>query len=176
MKNWKVIAEFTGIAAIVASLVFVGLQMRQTNENETFRETSVEDAEHLPGGAAPLPANEEDIRRQVMATETAFAKTMADRDLAAFAAFLAEDTLFYAGEEPLRGRQAVVDAWTPFYQGPDAPFSWQPERVELLDGNRLAYSSGPVHDAAGNLIGRFNSIWRYEGAGTWRIVFDKGSD
>ena len=29
-SNWKDIAELTGIAAIVASLIFVGLQMRQT--------------------------------------------------------------------------------------------------------------------------------------------------
>jgi hypothetical protein len=34
MKNtdWKSIAELIGIAAIVASLIFVGLQMRQTHE------------------------------------------------------------------------------------------------------------------------------------------------
>ena len=31
-KNWKDIAELVGIAAIVASLVFVGLQMRQSHE------------------------------------------------------------------------------------------------------------------------------------------------
>ena len=31
-RNWKDIAEFVGIAAIVASLVFVGLQMRQSHE------------------------------------------------------------------------------------------------------------------------------------------------
>jgi hypothetical protein len=30
--NWKDIAELLGIAAIVASLVFVGLQMKQTHE------------------------------------------------------------------------------------------------------------------------------------------------
>lgn len=30
--NWKYFAELTGIAAIAASLIFVGLQMRQTQE------------------------------------------------------------------------------------------------------------------------------------------------
>ena len=30
--NWKDIAEFVGIAAIVASLIFVGLQMKQSHE------------------------------------------------------------------------------------------------------------------------------------------------
>jgi hypothetical protein len=31
-ENWKTIAEFVGIAAIVASLIFVGLQMKQAQE------------------------------------------------------------------------------------------------------------------------------------------------
>ena len=31
-NDWKSIAEFIGIAAIVASLIFVGLQMRQSHE------------------------------------------------------------------------------------------------------------------------------------------------
>ena len=42
-NNWKDTAELIGIAAIVASLVFVGLQMRQEQEiaiTETFGDTS----------------------------------------------------------------------------------------------------------------------------------------
>jgi hypothetical protein len=31
-KDWKNIAELAGIAAIVASLIFVGLQMKQEQE------------------------------------------------------------------------------------------------------------------------------------------------
>jgi hypothetical protein len=31
-RNWKDLAELIGIAAIVASLIFVGMQMRQTHE------------------------------------------------------------------------------------------------------------------------------------------------
>jgi hypothetical protein len=33
-----------------------------------------------------------------------------------------------------------------------------------------------VRDPRGNPVGRFNSIWRRDAAGAWRIVFDKGSD
>ena len=35
--DWKSIAEFIGIAAIVASLVFVGLQMRQLEAGQKVR-------------------------------------------------------------------------------------------------------------------------------------------
>jgi hypothetical protein len=35
-ERWKGIAELIGIAAIVASLVFVGLQMKQTEDVATL--------------------------------------------------------------------------------------------------------------------------------------------
>ena len=114
-------------------------------------------------------------QRQVMETERAFAKTMADRDLSAFSSFIAPDAVFFTGPEPRRGKQAVVDAWKRFYEKPDAPFSWRPETVEVLDSGSLALSSGPVFDPAGKQIATFTSIWRLDGAGTWRIVFDKGN-
>ena len=123
----------------------------------------------------PLPGDA-DSRLQVMAVETAFAKTMADRDFAAFSTFIADDAVFFAGDDPLRGKQQVVSWWARYYTDQDAPFSWQPTEVEVLDSGSLAYSSGPVRDPNGNIIGRFNSIWRNDGAGTWRVIFDKGSD
>ena len=116
------------------------------------------------------------LQQQVMDTERAFAKTMADRDHAAFSAFLSEETVFFSGPKALRGKQTVADAWQRFYDKPAAPFSWQPAQVEVLDSGTLALSTGPVHDAQGKLIGTFNSIWRQEAPGVWRIVFDKGSE
>jgi len=115
-------------------------------------------------------------REQVIATERAFARTMADRDLRAFATFLSDEAVLFSGARPLRGRQAVIDFWSRFYAAPQAPFSWAPEEVEVLDSGTLALSSGPVHDAKGRLIGRFSSIWRLEAPGQWRIIFDKGSE
>ncbi len=116
-----------------------------------------------------------DARQQVVAAERAFAKTMADRDLDAFASFVAEDAVFFSGPKPLRGRQQVVDWWKRYYTSASAPFSWEPEEVEVLESGALALSSGPVLDPQGKVIARFTSIWRREAPGTWRIVFDKGS-
>nr|WP_295773955.1 nuclear transport factor 2 family protein [Rhodoferax sp.] len=112
---------------------------------------------------------------QVIATERAFAKTMADRDHTAFASFVAADTVFFSGPKPLHGKQAVVDFWAKFYKGPDAPFSWEPKEVEVLVSGDLAISSGPVYDPSGKLFATFTSIWRREAPNTWRIVFDKGN-
>ncbi|WP_374673124.1 DUF4440 domain-containing protein [Ideonella sp.] len=123
--------------------------------------------------AAPTPSDR--LRDTVMATERAFAKTMADRDLEAFQAFLSEETVFQGAQGPLRGPAAVVSAWQRFFDGPQAPFSWEPDQVLVMSDGHLALSAGPVRDPAGKLVGRFNSVWRQEAPGVWRIVLDMGN-
>ena len=135
----------------------------------------------LAACSATVPAtrSQADLRaaqQQVFTTERAFAKTMADRDHAAFATFLADETIFFGSSKVLRGKQQVADAWARFYEGAEAPFSWEPDTVEVLDSGTLALSSGPVRDPHGTVVARFNSIWRQESPGTWRVLFDKGSD
>ncbi len=115
-------------------------------------------------------------RIEVLATERAFAATMARRDFAAFRAFLAADTVFFSGPAPLHGPDAVATVWKRFYEQPAAPFSWEPREVEVLSSGTLALSTGPVRDPAGKLTAEFTSIWRREPDGRWRIVFDKGTD
>jgi len=122
--------------------------------------------------SAPSPAKA--AADEVRATETAFAKTMAARDHAAFAAMLADETIFFGSTRVLRGKAAVSEGWARFFEGPDAPFSWAPDRVEVLESGRLALSTGPVFDPSGHRTGTFNSIWRREDDGRWRIVFDNG--
>ena len=117
-----------------------------------------------------LPA----LQRQVEAAERAFARSMAERDHAAFSAHLSDQAVFFGGAVPLRGRAAVAAGWRAYFDGPAAPFSWEPDRVEVLGDGSLAHSTGPVRDPAGKPIARFNSIWRQGAPGVWRIVFDKG--
>jgi uncharacterized protein (TIGR02246 family) len=113
------------------------------------------------------------LRSEVAATERAFAKTMADRDLAAFAGFLSDEAIFVGGAQPLRGKPAIVESWKAFFDGTAAPFSWQPQQVEVLASGTLAMSRGPVHDRGGKRISGFSSIWRREAPGVWKIVFDQ---
>jgi len=120
------------------------------------------------------PPAQEALALQVAATERAFANTMAQRDFEKFVSFLAEETIFYSGDTPLRGRQTVAEAWKPYYEQADAPFSWDPENVQVLDSGTLALSSGPVYDTQGKRVATFNSVWRLEPGGQWKIVFDKG--
>jgi ketosteroid isomerase-like protein len=125
--------------------------------------------------SAPAPLPVEEMKAQVAATERAFAKTMADRDHAAFTRMVSEEAVFFSGPTPLRGREAVAAYWKRYYEKAAAPFSWEPKEVEVLASGTLALSSGPVHDAKGELIGSFTSVWRQEAPGVWRIVLDKGN-
>lgn len=127
----------------------------------------------LVGTGALAAESDEALAAKVRAREAAFAKTMADRDLAAFSSFVAEEAIFY-GQTPLRGRQAVVDGWKRFYEGRQAPFSWAPERVAVVASGTLALSSGPVFDAKGVRTGTFVTTWRLDTDGEWRVVLDVG--
>lgn len=127
------------------------------------------------GDAAAQGAALDAWRAEVFAAERAFAKTMADRDHAAFGQHLADDAVFFDGKAVAQGRAAVLAAWKPFFDGPQPPFSWQPDQVEVLASGQLALSTGPVRNSQGQIIARFNSIWQRGPDGRWRVVFDKGS-
>ena len=114
-------------------------------------------------------------QEQVFAAERAFARSMADRDVTAFANHVSSEAIFFDGAGVLRGKPEVMAAWSRFFQDKTAPFSWEPDRVEVLQSGTLALSTGLVRDPHGKVIGRFNSVWRREAAGVWRVVFDKGS-
>jgi len=116
------------------------------------------------------------VEEQVIATERAFAKTMAQRNQQQFSSFISAEAVFFSGDNPLRGKSKIVDVWSKYFKSTQAPFSWEPSKVEVLESGTLALSTGPVTDPSGKLIGTFTSIWRLESPNTWRIVFDKGND
>ena len=83
---------------------------------------------------AALPARAADraaLEAEVAATETAFAKTMADRDLAAFSTFVSDEAVFFTGPEPLRGKTArsspfgSAGTWTSRRPSPGGPKKWR---------------------------------------------------
>jgi ketosteroid isomerase-like protein len=135
-------------------------------------------AQSPPAVAPARPERLESLSREVASAERAFARTMADRDLDAFAVFVADDAVFRDGADLLIGRTAVVDGWRPLFRPGPAPFSWEPDRVTVAESGSTAVSSGPVRDAAGKMIGRFTTVWHREAASgpdpRWRVIVDQG--
>jgi len=113
------------------------------------------------------------VKEQVLATELAFAKTMADRDFNGFVRFLSRDAIFFSQSGVQRGTAQIAADWEPLFKDKVAPFSWTPDAVEVLSSGDLALSTGVVL-VGGKVVGRFNSVWRLEAGHTWRVVFDKG--
>ena len=85
---------------------------------------------------------------QVRATEIAFAKSLADRDVKAFRSMIAADVIWLA-DQPLRGPDQVLTRWQKFFDAAQPPFSWKPETVEVQEGGKLALSTGPVLNPGG---------------------------
>jgi len=126
--------------------------------------------------AAAAASAAEDLTRlaaEVRATEIAFAKTLADRDVKTFRRMIAPDVIWLA-DVPLRRPEQVLTRWQKYFDAPQPPFSWSPELVEVQEGGKLALSTGPVLDPEGKRIGTYTSIWRRESSGKWKIIFDRG--
>lgn len=127
----------------------------------------------LTAAAALAPAELEGLREQVRAAECAFARSMAERDLAAFGRHVAEDSVFFA-PGMRRGRAEVLAGWARWFEGARAPFSWAPQQVEVLADGSLAYSTGLVREPGGRAVSRFSSVWRRNAQGQWQVVIDHG--
>ena len=133
--------------------------------------SSVAFSQPIPGAA---PAAE--LKRQVVQTETAFAKSMADRNFSVFTGFLSDEAVFFSATKVLHGKEEIASAWKPLFEASAAPFSWASGQVEVLNSGTLALSTGPVYGATGKVVGSFTSIWRLDAPGVWHIVFDKGNE
>jgi ketosteroid isomerase-like protein len=153
------------IATAGASLLAAGCTSTVTSNNMEAKEKAA---------ATLTPQARAALVQQVTDAENAFAKTIVDRDFDAFLSFIAEECIFLNGGSPLRGRKAIGDFWKRFYTGPNPPFTWKPDLVEVLDSGNLAQSIGPVANPNGVVNMRFYSTWRLEGDGKWRVVFDDG--
>lgn len=108
---------------------------------------------------------------EVRQAEIAFAKAFADRDAGRFFSFVAEDATFL-GFGTLRGKKQVIERWSRFFEGPQAPFSWGPERVSVDAAGKLGLSTGPVFSPDGIYTGNYISTWMKQQDGSWKILFD----
>jgi ketosteroid isomerase-like protein len=111
--------------------------------------------------------------------ELAFAASARERDAEAFATFLSPDVVFL-GAATLKGPEAVLQAWAPFFVEGGPELEWEPELVEVLDSSEMGITRGPyvlrVTTPEGEVResrGTFSSVWRRED-GAWRVLFDSG--
>jgi len=109
---------------------------------------------------------------EVRQAEIAFAKAFADRDQAKFFAMVADDAAFLSPVRSLRGKEQVKARWSRFFEGPQPPFAWGPERVEVTADGKIGLSWGPIVDPMGVHAGNYASVWQKQADGSWKVIFD----
>ena len=122
-----------------------------------------------------------DAAEDVRDHEIRFSQSVETQELELFTSFIDDDARFVSGVVS-RGPAAVADAWSSFFADDGPRIKWRPRIVEVLEDGTLALSRGPykmtVTDEAGTVSeywGTFNSIWRLQEDGSWKVVFDAGS-
>jgi ketosteroid isomerase-like protein len=118
---------------------------------------------------------------EVRCREISFSKSIESRDMEAFRSFLDDDARF-VGNRIRRGPDEITEAWRT-YEPEDGPsLKWRPQIIEVLEDGKLALSRGPYRytqkNDAGEEVdywGTFNSVWRLQDDGSWKVVFDAGS-
>jgi ketosteroid isomerase-like protein len=118
-------------------------------------------------------------RQELLATDKAFSDmSQAQGVAAAFYFYLSTNALSLpAGEQPLRGREAIRDSLT----GTPGVLRWQPRDAEAAASGDLGYTWGTFEyeskDAAGRQkisCGKYVTVWRKEN-GHWKAILDCGN-
>ncbi len=151
------------------------LRALQRSDDADQIEELLELVERAATGPVSLPADRiSALEVELRDAEAAFAAAFASGDMEAFATFLAEGVVFMAGDQPLRGPEAVLERWTPLRgEGPEPPFTWRPERVAVEASGQRGLSTGPVFLPDGTWTSSFVSTWTHTPAG-WRVLLDIG--
>jgi ketosteroid isomerase-like protein len=97
----------------------------------------------------------------------------------AFAATVAADGVLFGNPQLVIGPQAVQDF---FSGGAGASLSWQPVYASVAASRDLGFTIGEYTStgrgptgAAVQRFGKYLTIWRLQGDGTWKFVVDGGN-
>ena len=122
-----------------------------------------------------------DLVQDVRCREISFSKSVEQNDVEAFRSHIDTDARF-VGTGVLRGVDEIAEGWSVFFNEGLPAIKWRPQIVEVLDNGELALSRGlyisTSKNAEGDKVvnwGTFNSVWRLNDDGEWRVVFDAGS-
>jgi len=129
--------------------------------------------------SAPAAA---DVIDDVRCREIGFSQSVEEKDIAAFKSYIDYDARFVGGSVN-RGVADVSAAWSIFFSDNAPIMKWRPQIIEVLSDGTLALSRGPyrmiVKGEDGKTTehwGTFNSVWRKQDDGSWKVVFDAGSE
>jgi ketosteroid isomerase-like protein len=121
--------------------------------------------------------------RALVQADGDFARSVAERDRQRFLSFIGDPTTFNGGTaNELRGRDAVLKEWTRFFNPNGPTLSWTPTKGEVIGAGDVGYTTGRsivrTRTTNGTITerrGEYLTVWRRQGDGSWKVVFDTGS-
>jgi ketosteroid isomerase-like protein len=135
--------------------------------------------------AAPNPLVDTTVKPGKMLLfdlDTRFAKDVAARGGAAFAAWFADDAVSLSnGKAPIFGAIAITHSatWSP----KEYQLTWTPTDALMGPSGDMGYTwghfEGSSKDANGNPVttsGRYITVWRKQPDGNWKVVLDAGAN
>ena len=123
--------------------------------------------------------NIENTRNEILQTEKAFEKMVAEKGLAdAFYYFASENAAIRRGNDSIIVGKENIKSFYDKNANPDAKLSWTPDFIGVSDCGTLGYTYGKyvysIQDTSGKTIehtGIFHTVWKKQN-NKWRYVWD----
>ena len=124
------------------------------------------------------------IECEVFRRELSFADSVERHDAVAFSAHLLPGAVFDVGTiTPIRGADAIKEAWADIISGKVFLLKWRPQLALVGSDPDLAITHGPylirqtsADGSAAYFSGRFSSVWKRMPDGQWYALFDGGGE
>jgi ketosteroid isomerase-like protein len=120
---------------------------------------------------------------EIIQTDRDFSRLSVEKGIAfAFDHYMADSaTILSDGSLPITGRKAINEVFAQY--PPGAGLVWEPDFVDVAASGDLGYTIGhweySIEDSLGerrSAKGRYVTIWKKQVDGSWKYVFDTGSD
>lgn len=136
------------------------------------------------GVAAQRVVDRKAAEAAIMKADQAFCQATIDHNVDRFKSLVADEATFGGGTPgQTRGLEAIVKAWTPFLQAGGPTLTWTPTHAEVLVGADVGYTVGTwerrarAADGQTSIAhGEYMTVWLKQPDGSWKAVFDTGSE
>ena len=133
-------------------------------------------------GCATTPPDTHDADVAALkATEEAWSKDAATKDVEKFVAYYADDASVLLPNQPVsNGKDAIRAALKPLFSDPNFMTSFSPTKVEVAKSGDVGYTQGtysmtttnPATRAAMTEKGNYLTVYRKQADGSWKSVED----
>ena len=118
----------------------------------------------------------------LMKADSEFDRATAEKGIAAWVSFFAEDGMQVTVDGNIQGRKAIREYMSPAFARPGFALRWKPTYADISRSGDLGYTTG-TYEIRGKTpqgqevsrTGRYVTIWKKQADGSWKVVADIGN-